>query len=71
MHHNTTKMALDFRQRQPTDYIQHIKFEYTTLIKTLVQCGFNVVCELIVYVSGLPQVFHDDEMTCLIRLCTV
>ena len=23
------------------------------------------------YVSGLPQVFHDDKMTCLIRLCTV
>ena len=31
----------------------------------------NVVCELIVYVSELPQVFHDDEMTCLIRLCIV
>ena len=27
--------------------------------------------ELILYVSGLSQVFHDDEMTCLIRLCTV
>ena len=23
------------------------------------------------YVSGLPQVLYDDEMTCLIRLCTV
>ena len=23
------------------------------------------------YVSGLPQVFHDDKMICLVRLCTV
>ena len=67
MHHKSTKMALDLREGQPTD-LQDIKFGYTTLIKTLVKCRFNVVCELIVYVSGLPQVFHNDEMTCLIRL---